>query len=265
MMGVFDFFGFNELHRPAQTLFSANLPIKHVEEFPSPPPKAVWYPDAVAYRPNEMKTIGKRPNGYFEGITIHWTAGRVERQDQGFQQINLAIRGYKLKNRIGRFYKYYGNFDVIGRDGRYLQSTPYDMAGLHAGKSRSHEFGSRNSLYTLGIEMVSAGRLVRQGDKFYSWYGGLVPANEVVEVKQYGEMPAGFVHRFTDAQMQSLFDFIVWAYQNNPEVFQGWSTIVGHHEISPGRKLDPYGALHMPGDDKIMVMYEVREYIESLT
>ena len=85
--------------------------------------------------------------------------------------------------------------------------------------------------------------LTKKGGSYVSWFGTVIGENEVATVSADREnLKKGFYHVFTDEQVEMARALCVWLYLNNPEVFK-IANIVGHDEVSPGRKSDPGGAI----------------------
>lgn len=136
---------------------------------------------------------------------------------------------------------------VISRDGKITQMMPFNQVAWHAGKSEWKGVSGLNR-HSIGIEMVNYGELFRhpqrgwmrywrQDDGSYKWIGPAVPESELMldgERQIAGQRLGHAWQRYTDAQVAAAFDAartIVQAY--------GLEDVVGHEEISPGRKTDP--------------------------
>lgn len=136
---------------------------------------------------------------------------------------------------------------VISREGRITQMMAFNRVANHAGKSEWKGVIGLNR-HSIGIEMVNYGKLFRhptrgwlryweQKDGTYKWIGPAVPESELLldgERVINGQRLAHAWQRYTDAQVAAAFDAaraIVAAY--------GLEDVVGHEEISPGRKTDP--------------------------
>lgn len=122
---------------------------------------------------------------------------------------------------------------VISRDGSITQLVPFDTIAWHAGKSA---WGDRQGLnkYSIGIELDNAGRLTKSGDQYISWFGRAYPEDQTIEAVHRNEEEASFWHRFTEEQITKTYEvceLLINAYDIK--------TILGHEEISPGRKIDP--------------------------
>lgn len=184
------------------------------------------YPEVTLYYPgaaqtDKMITQGKYPRGYPEGCVIHYNAGRFD---------PLDFLHYMRSKKYVCF--------VIDRLGHVWQEFPLDEWGFHAGKSYWRGISPTVHTHFVGIEVMSAGELHLKKGKWTSWFGTTYPENEVriVDDKAF--------HAFTEVQEDSLKKLILWLYHNNDQVFS-FKNVVGHHEVSPGRKSDPGGALSM--------------------
>lgn len=187
--------------------------------------KLLWCPLATITT-EKMPTVGQYPKGYPEGAVVHFTAGRSLKGDS--DALN-TIRGG-----IANGYCYF----CISSDGTIFQSFPLNKWGYHCGKSSWPGLGSGLSNRLVGIEICNAGKLDANGR---SWFGETYPETQRRKVgNEYGE--SGTYHQYTEAQEKSLIDLIWWLKLNNPDVFK-IDYVLGHHEISPGRKNDPCGAL----------------------
>ncbi len=128
---------------------------------------------------------------------------------------------------------------VIGRDGEITQSVPFDTVAWHAG--RSHWEGREGlNQYALGIELVNAGRLIRQGDSWRAWFQHVYPDDQVLEATHKHESsPAGW-QTFTAEQIEAAVEVCCLLFER-----YGIRDVVGHDDIAPGRKSDPGPAFPM--------------------
>lgn len=123
---------------------------------------------------------------------------------------------------------------VIDLEGTIHQLMPINKIAWHAGESR---LGNRTWLnkYSIGIEIVNAGFLTEKSDgSFTTWYGEPVKKEDVVLLKHKNESKERYWHTYTNKQINSvkaLCEVIC------DEFNIGY--IVGHDDISPGRKQDP--------------------------
>lgn len=115
----------------------------------------------------------------------------------------------------------------ICRDGRVFQMVGEDRVAYHAGKS-AWELDGRIveglNGWSLGIEVGNAGP-----------FGGRVPSPE--EEAHIGEALWASAEPYTEAQYVALAALLRDICKRHPQVRV--QDIVGHDEVSPGRKTDP--------------------------
>lgn len=211
-----------------------SFPHETVPETPSTPvesPKGnkdLWVPWAV--RPSRsMPTSFTYPKGYPHGAIVHFTAGRDKTEQEALDSYNWGCdEGY--------------TFFVIGPTGKLYQGFPLNKGGAHAGQSYWPGLGSRVSSKLVGIEVACAGKLDSRGK---SWFGVTYPQDEIRN---------GF-KKYTPEQEETLIKLLVWLKKNCPDVFDV-QYILGHDEVSPGRKNDP-------GSSLSMTMNELRALIKT--
>lgn len=123
---------------------------------------------------------------------------------------------------------------LIYRDGTIKQMVPFNIQAWHAG--RSHWKGKHGlNRYTLGIEIDNAGPLTKVGDHYESWFKKQYSEDEVYTVRDSSEREYKYWHDYTEKQIDVVFNLcvdLVYKYQTI-------KNILGHEEISPGRKVDP--------------------------
>jgi len=128
---------------------------------------------------------------------------------------------------------------VIGRDGRIVQMVPFNQRAWHAGKSQWGNVNGLNS-YSIGIELVNAGRLVKKQGAFINWAGHVIPDDEVIEATHKNDSGSAFWHEYTKSQIETAIEVsktLVPAYS----ILE----ILGHDDIAPRRKSDPGPAFPM--------------------
>lgn len=128
---------------------------------------------------------------------------------------------------------------VIARDGAITQLVPFNRIAWHAGRSR---WGGKTGLNrsSIGIELDNAGRLTRQRGRWRSWFGSAIAPEDVIEATHNNdEQPAGW-HSFPPAQIAAAIA-AARAICRHYRIRE----IVGHDDISPGRKSDPGPAFPM--------------------
>ena len=89
---------------------------------------------------------------------------------------------------------------VIGRDGRIVQMVPFNQRAWHAGKSQWGNISGLNS-YSIGIELVNAGKLVKKQGGFVNWAGHVIPNDEVIEAAHKNEGTPAFWQEYTQPQI----------------------------------------------------------------
>jgi N-acetylmuramoyl-L-alanine amidase len=157
--------------------------------------------------------------GLPDTIIIHYTATR-----------NLQAAVHTLANSDKKASAHL----VIGRDGKIVQIVDFDTISWHAGKS---EYKGRKGFnqFAIGIEIDNPGWLNRTGNKFTTWYEKEVDINDVVEANHRNpETTKRYWHRYTEQQIavvEDICELLVKEYNIN--------FILGHEEVSPGRKQDP--------------------------
>lgn len=117
---------------------------------------------------------------------------------------------------------------VVGRDKKITQLVKFNEISWHAGQSEWKGFQSLNSC-SVGIEIDNAGKLDKRGEEYYTWYNKKIDKNHVVFAN--GE----FWHAYTEWQVETVLKICQMLLKCYPD----FTDIVGHNEISPGRKIDP--------------------------
>ncbi|HOW84095.1 MAG TPA: N-acetylmuramoyl-L-alanine amidase, partial [Spirochaetota bacterium] len=100
----------------------------------------------------------------------------------------LLVIHYTANNSLDETVSWFMNPDaqasshlVIGRDGRIVQMVAFNKKAWHAGASSWGNLEGINR-YSIGIELVNAGKLRRRSDdKWVNWAGRVVPDEEVTE------------------------------------------------------------------------------------
>ncbi len=128
---------------------------------------------------------------------------------------------------------------VIGRDGAISQLVPFDRIAWHAGRS---DWRGRSGLNgcSIGIELDNAGRLERRAGGWKSWTGRPYPDDDVMEACHRNESRSCGWHGYTEAQLASTMALSAALVEK-----YGLTDVLGHDDISPGRKADPGPAFPM--------------------
>ena len=124
---------------------------------------------------------------------------------------------------------------IIGQDGRIIQMGRFHERCWHAGISQWQGITGLNSR-SVGIELVNWGWLTGGPGHWRSWTGTLVLDDKVVELAHKNEGLTRGWEIFSEEQMEKTIEVVrslLKAYQLTP------SSVLGHDDISPGRKQDP--------------------------
>lgn len=175
----------------------------------------------IAYRTTTKKSSGTNKKKF---IVVHYTAGNLYADDvnqlsSGSAQVSCHI--------------------VIGRNGEVAQVGSFDDIQWHAGASSWKGINGLNS-YSIGIELTNPGYLKPTGDgrTYLAHFGKKYDLfnDKLVLAKQpdvgsgtYGWLP------YTEAQLEALTGVV----EALRKAFPSISEVVGHEQISPGRKQDP--------------------------
>lgn len=128
---------------------------------------------------------------------------------------------------------------VIGRDGTIAQIVPFNRIAWHAGVSEWN--GMRNlNQYAIGIELENAGRLTQHGERWRAWFGQEYTQEDVLVANHKNENTSSGWHLYTPTQIQVTMEVCLCLAQA-----YNITDIIGHDDISPGRKSDPGPAFPM--------------------
>jgi N-acetylmuramoyl-L-alanine amidase len=137
---------------------------------------------------------------------------------------------------------------LVGRErGQIAQLIPLDTQAWHAGRDSAwtapapdgvgprQRFECMNG-YSIGVEFDNYGPLRKVGPHFMTWFGGGVDPLEVVEVdpSEEGSYGIRWWHVFSPWQLacaEALAPLLVRGL--------GLREVLGHSDVSPGRKRDP--------------------------
>jgi N-acetyl-anhydromuramyl-L-alanine amidase AmpD len=131
---------------------------------------------------------------------------------------------------------------VVGRDGVITQLADADRKCNHAGKSSWRGRQMCNG-FSIGIEIVNPGKLLERGD------GAVSSVGTVYDRAAYGigrcTTPAhgdGWWMPYTPQQIEAVEQLVSALAAAYPTITE----VVGHHDISPGRKVDPTPLMDWP-------------------
>lgn len=128
---------------------------------------------------------------------------------------------------------------VIARDGKIIQLVPFNRVAYHAGPSKWEGRVGLNNC-SIGIELDNPGRLIKHGDRWRAGFGREYESEDVIEaVHKHGRVSYGW-HIFPEDQISALREVGICIMNK-----YGLIDVVGHDDISPGRKWDPGPAFPM--------------------
>lgn len=129
---------------------------------------------------------------------------------------------------------------VVGKTGKIVQLVSFNKIAWHAGRSKWKNRTGLNK-YSIGIEIDNAGLLEKRADgTYYTSFGRIINDNKVVLAPHKNDSALGAWEAYTDKQMDAVADICSMLMEQYPI-----TEIVGHDDISPGRKIDPGPAYPM--------------------
>jgi len=165
------------------------------------------------------KTSGKYAAGAMDTVIVHYTASPSFRSAYN-SLMNPSVRASAHL--------------LVDRDGSVLQMADFDTIAWHAGRS-SYKDRSGFNKYSIGIEIVNAGPIKMKNGEFFDVYNIKYPADQVMEGKHRNRpIVSKYWHKYTPEQ-EATVDEICRLLVNT----YGVKFILGHEEISVGRKFDP--------------------------
>jgi N-acetylmuramoyl-L-alanine amidase len=122
---------------------------------------------------------------------------------------------------------------VIGKDGSITQCVPFNVRANHAGQSSWKGVSGLNS-HSIGFELDGFGFLGNQGAGKWKFRNTSIPDSDVVVATHKFGTPKGGWPRYPEAQLKATLELAQLIMQT-----YGLEDVVGHDDISPGRKQDP--------------------------
>ncbi len=177
----------------------------------------------LLHRNDEQVPFVESPNGGSSVrplyLIIHYTAGTTA---------SSAVNWFKNPQAKASAHL------VIDRDGAITQMRPFNKSAWHAGKSKWGDIDGLNG-FSIGIELVNAGKLKRdEAGHWLTWSNQKIKNEEVIlATHRHETSPAGW-HIYPQEQLEVLET--VGTALNEAYAFLD---ILGHDDISPGRKVDP--------------------------
>ena len=129
---------------------------------------------------------------------------------------------------------------LIDRNGTITQFAPFNIKTWHAGRSSWGALAGLNG-HSIGIELVNAGKLMKNDN---AWYSPLdrkkIPITQVLYAMHKNEQRAEGWQDFTQAQLEAAMDLGALLTKE-----YGLKDVLGHDDVSPFRKTDPGPAFPM--------------------
>lgn len=149
---------------------------------------------------------------------------------------------------------------IIGRAGEIYQLVPFDTIAWHAGQS---EYGGRKYFnnFSIGIELDNPGVLTKTGDDFMASFGRKYPASEVVHAVHRNETTPRYWALYTETQIEACEQLCLALLNKYPSILQ----ILGHEEISPGRKVDPGPAFPLDTFREKLLQHDRKSDLQEAT
>lgn len=123
---------------------------------------------------------------------------------------------------------------VIDRNGDVTQMVPTNRRAWHAGASKWGNLEDLNT-YSVGIEIVNAGKLNRRADgRWINWSKSVISESDVTVATHKNENSASGWHEYTEEQIASAI-----ALGAAIAVRYAIVDVLGHDDIAPNRKVDP--------------------------
>ncbi|MCP5291281.1 MAG: N-acetylmuramoyl-L-alanine amidase [Burkholderiales bacterium] len=123
---------------------------------------------------------------------------------------------------------------VIDRNGSIVQMVAFNRRAWHAGKSRWGNLENINH-YSIGIELVNAGKLRKNSSgQWVNWSSKVIPAADVTVAKHKDESSEAGWHEYPEAQIEAATKVGALLHKT-----YNFTDILGHDDVSPGRKVDP--------------------------
>ncbi|NBC83076.1 MAG: N-acetylmuramoyl-L-alanine amidase [Bacteroidetes bacterium] len=161
---------------------------------------------------------GELGSGLPDTIVIHYTAGA---------SLNSSVSW--LKNPAANASAHL----VVGKNGKIVQLAPFNIKAWHAGRSTWKGRSGLNS-YSIGIEIDNAGVLEKREDGYYTFFDAKIDNSKVVLARHKHQHEIKAWEAYTKEQIETV-EAICLLLKSNYNIAE----IVGHDDISPGRKVDP--------------------------
>jgi N-acetylmuramoyl-L-alanine amidase len=170
--------------------------------------------------PNKGGTISPR------WLVMHYTAGGSAQESISW----LANKDARASAHI-----------VIAKDGSITQMVDFNRRAWHAGESKWKGVDGLNG-HSIGIELDSFGYLGNAGPGKWKFRSTTIPDTDVIVARHKFGSPNGGWIKYPQKQLEvalELAQLLVKTYR--------LEDVIGHDDISPGRKQDPGPAFDMVG------------------
>lgn len=171
-------------------------------------------------------------------IVMHYTAGGAGSASRDYM-LKSPTEKQKLLRANAKVYA--SAHLVVDRDGSAWQIIPFNRKGRHAGISRWRGLDSLNQC-SIGIEIANYGWLDQRGDG--SFGRSDTPRFAASEVT-LGTMPGGSEAKGWEPYAAEQLDTVEQLTRALLGQYPSITEVVGHQDISPGRKFDPGPAFPM--------------------
>jgi len=177
---------------------------------------------ALDYRKSPNQSAGAITPEY---LVVHYTAGDSAAESIRWLMDSRARASAHL---------------VIGRDGGVTQLVAFNRKAWHAGASQWDGRLGVNG-FSVGIELDNAGRLEGAPGNWRTWKGSPVDDADVVVLPHEFDGKERGWQRYDPRQIKAAIEVSTLLVNK-----YGLKGVVGHEDISPGRKWDPGPAFPMP-------------------
>lgn len=173
------------------------------------------------YKFIESPNYNKGRKAGVDSIVIHYTSGG-----------SLSGSVSWFKNPKAKASAHY----IISRDGEVVQMVRDEDTAWHAGRS---ELDGRPwvNRFSIGIELVNWGVLEKREDKLYCWPGNYTREYDVKEFGHPVFIDGKWWAPYHESQLEACTKLCQELRQKYPNITD--DRVVGHMDISPGRKRDP--------------------------
>lgn len=168
--------------------------------------------------PISLNTSGEIIEQDIKAIILHYTATLSGDQAVSY----LTNKSAKASSHI-----------IIDRDGRITQLIPFNFISWGTGKSNYKGLTGFNK-FSINIQLVNAGPINNQNGKYVTYFGEELAKSDVTQAQHKFQDNKGYWHNYTEIQIQRTKEICKILVE---EYDIPW--ILGHEDVSIGRKFDP--------------------------